>query len=146
MVDRKIRAAQRELVPLTTGLIVKTKNDRFHRLRAYVRKVRKSATLIQALWRRAIIRTVYVDPARDYWVECYDEDQGPDPYYYNTWTLVTLWKAPLAYRYFVGRYGAMSALKASRAGTAVYSEWVEIEEGGQVYNYNVNTKEYVLKE
>ncbi len=139
-----MRAAQRELVPLTTGLIVKTKNDRFHRLRSYVRKVRASATKIQSLWRRAIVRTVYTDDARDYWVECYDDEQGPDPYYYNTWTLVTLWKAPLAYKLFVGRYGAASELKASKAGSQ-YNEWIEIEEGGKMYKYNVNTKEYVEK-
>ena len=143
MIDRKIRAAQRELVPHTTGLIVKTKNDRFQRLRNYVRKVRRCATKIQALWRRAIIRVVYTDEARDYWVECYDEDQGPDPYYYNTWTLQTVWKPPLAYRYFVGRYNAVSELKAAKEGG--YSEWIEIEEGGKIYNYNVNTKEYVEK-
>jgi hypothetical protein len=146
VIDRKIRAAQRELVPLTTGLIVKTKNDRFHRLRSLVRKIRKSATTIQSLWRRAIIRTVYMDDARDYWVECYDDDQGPEPYYYNTWTLVTSWKIPLAYKYFVGRYGAAAELKAARLGAAMANEWIEIEEGGEMYRYNVNTKEYVKKE
>jgi hypothetical protein len=152
-IDRKIRAAKRELVPLTTGLIVKTKNERFQRLRNHVRLVRKSATKIQALWRRAIVRQVYRDPHRDYWIQCFDEEQGPEPYYYNTWTLETVWKPPLAYKLFVSRYrgGAGSAESSvvggsQQGGGGEYGDWIEIEEGGQTYHYNVQTKEYVLKE
>jgi hypothetical protein len=149
-IDRKIRAAKRELIPLTTGLIVKTKNERFQRLRNHVRLVRKSATKIQALWRRAIVRTVYTDPHRDYWIQCYDEEQGPEPYYYNTWTLETVWKAPLAYRLFVSRYRKNASVESSVVegdqGGGEYGDWIEIEEGGQMYHYNVQTKEYVLKE
>mmetsp|Transcript_15428 Transcript_15428/g.23272 ORF Transcript_15428/g.23272 Transcript_15428/m.23272 type:complete len:1050 (+) Transcript_15428:143-3292(+) len=139
VVDRKIRAVKRELVPLTTGLIVKTKKDRFNRLRSHVRKLRAAATKIQALWRRAIVRTVYTDPNRDYWVECYDEEQGPDPYYYNTWTLETVWKPPAAYVLFVSRY------KQNAATNPTGDDWIEIEENGIMYHYNLVTKEYVQK-
>jgi hypothetical protein len=145
-IDRKIRAAKRELIPLTTGLIMKTKNERYQRLRNHVRLVRKSATKIQALWRRAIVRQVYTDPHRDYWIQCYDEEQGPEPYYYNTWTLETVWKVPLAYRLFVSRYRRNESVSSSVAAEGGGdSDWIEIEDGGQKYHYNIHTKEYVLK-
>lgn len=130
---------------MTTGLIVKTKNERFQRLRNHVRLVRKSATKIQALWRRAIVRTVYTDPYRDYWIQCYDEEQGPEPYYYNTWTLETVWKPPLAYRLFVSRYHRNQSVNSSVVESSQDGDWIEIEEGGQTYHYNIHTKEYVLK-
>merc|ERR1712100_50061 len=90
-IERNIRATKRELVPLTTGLVMSIKKDRCHRLRAYVRQRDTSCIKIQALWRRAIVRTYYMDPYRDYWIECFDEEQGPDIYYYNTWSQITTW-------------------------------------------------------
>jgi hypothetical protein len=118
------------------------KRDRGRRLRNKVRLQRKSAITIQALWRRAFIRSIYTDPLRDYWVQCYDESQGPDPYYYNTYAMITSWKVPLAYKYFVGRYYVDKKKKVDK----VVSEWIEIEDGGKIYLYNVNTKENKLKE
>jgi hypothetical protein len=60
----------------------------------------------QKHWRGAIIRMAYRDPDRDYWIECMDEEQGDDKYYFNTWTSVTSWKAPFVYKVFgMGRAG-----------------------------------------
>lgn len=98
--QEKISAARRELVPLTTGLVVRTKKDRSKRLRDRVRLVRKSVTVIQRLWRKGLVLWAFYDPVRDYWIECVDEEQGDVPYYYNTWNQVTVWKMPLAYRLF----------------------------------------------
>lgn len=135
--DRRIRAAQRELVPLTTGLIDKTKRARFARLRDRVRLLRASATKIQALARGMILRIIYKHYARDYWIECFDLDQGPDPYYYNTYTLETSWRVPSAWTFFVGRYDAIKKHHAARA-----AEWVEIEDDGRKMWYNTRTKEF----
>jgi hypothetical protein len=98
--QEKIALARRELIPLTTGLIMRTKKDRVKRLRDHVRLVRKSAIRIQGLWRGSLVRWAKRDPARDYWIACEDDDQGDEPYYFNTWTKTTAWKKPLAYRYF----------------------------------------------
>ena len=96
----KVSAARKELIPLTTGLIERTKKERSKRLRDRVRLVRKSVTFMQAIMRRALVLWANSDSYRDYWIECVDEEQGDLPYYYNTWSQVTSWKMPLAYRYF----------------------------------------------
>lgn len=98
--QEKISTARRELVPLTTGLIVRTKKERSKRLRDRVRLVRRSVTAIQRLWRKALVLWAFYDPVRDYWIECVDEEQGDVPYYYNTWSKETVWKMPRAYRLF----------------------------------------------
>jgi hypothetical protein len=41
-----------------------------------------------------------MNPVRDYWIECVDEEQSSQPYYYNTASGETAWKMPLAYKYF----------------------------------------------
>lgn len=98
---RRVRAVQRELVPLTTGLVADTRLKRSTRLRNRVRLERRSSTKIQALWRRAIVRKAYEDPYRDYWIQCVDEEQGTaEPYYYNTYSAVTSWTEPFAFRLF----------------------------------------------
>lgn len=81
-------------------MVSEIKRNRAKRLRAKVRLQRSSCIKIQALWRRALTRVAYKDPLRDYWVECFDEEQGPDPYYYNTWSQETSWKVPNAVKYF----------------------------------------------
>lgn len=101
--NKSIETTKRELIPLTTGLIVTVKKDRSKRLRDLVRKRAALATKIQALWRRAITRVAYTDPIRSYWIECFDEEQGEKPYYYNTMSQVTSWKIPWAYRLFGNR-------------------------------------------
>ena len=95
-----------ELVPLTTGLVVHAKKERSARLRAIVRRKRKMATRIQALWRGAIVRVAFNDLDRDYWIQCFDAEQGEDPYYYNTITHQTTWTkgGPWCWRLFVSRY------------------------------------------
>ena len=52
---------------------------------------------------RAIVRVAYSDPMRDYWIECYDLEQSDKPYYYNTYSEETVWKVPLAFKYFGNR-------------------------------------------
>ena len=98
--ERHVRAARRELFPLTAGLVSEIKRNRGKRLRDKVRLQRASSAKIQGLWRRALVRVAYTDPLRDYWIECFDEDQGPDVYYYNTWSQETSWKVPSAVKYF----------------------------------------------
>lgn len=135
-VDRRIRATKRELVPLTTGLVVSVKRDRAQRLRNLVRSQRKASTIIQALWRRALVRVVYTDPLRDYWVECFDEEQGPEPYYYNTWSQETSWKEPAAHRMFIRPN--IERRKKKQADM----DWVEMTEGDKKFLYNMVTQEY----
>ena len=98
--DMEIEAARRELMPLTTGVVIHVKNERTKMLRKRVRGRNASAVKLQALWRRAIVRTAYSDPMRDYWIECYDLEQSDKPYYYNTYSEETVWKVPLAFKYF----------------------------------------------
>jgi hypothetical protein len=69
-------------------------------LRTKVRLLANSATKIQQLWRKTIARSAFLDPARDYWIECYDEEQSDQVFYFNTWTQETSWTKPLAYKYF----------------------------------------------
>jgi hypothetical protein len=101
--DMEISAARRELLPLTTGVAIHVKKERTRILRQRVRGRQMSATKIQALWRRAVVRVHYQNPHRDYWVECVDLEQSDKPYYYNTWTEETEWKMPLIYKLFGGR-------------------------------------------
>ena len=98
--DMEIEAARRELLPLTTGVVIQVKNERTKLLRKRVRGRNASAVKLQALWRRAIVRVAYSDPQRDYWIECYDLEQSDKPYYYNTYSEETVWKMPLAFKYF----------------------------------------------
>lgn len=98
--ERHVRAARRELFPLTAGMVSEVKRNRGKRLREQVRLQRRSCAKIQSLWRRALVRVAYCDPLRDYWIECFDEDQGPEVYYYNTWSQETSWKVPNAVKYF----------------------------------------------
>jgi hypothetical protein len=103
--DMEIEAARRELLPLTTGVVVMVKRERTRKLRQRVRGRNTSALKIQALWRRAIVRVAYNDPMRDYWIECYDLEQSDKPYYYNTYSEETVWKVPLAFKYFGAQSG-----------------------------------------
>ncbi len=101
--DVEIMMARRELLPLTTGVVIHVKKERTKVLRARVRGRQMSAKKIQALWRGAITRVHYKDPQRDYWVECHDLEQSDKPYYYNTWTEATEWKMPMVFKLFGGR-------------------------------------------
>jgi len=101
--DVEIMMARRELLPLTTGVVIHVKKERTKILRGRVRGRQKSATKIQALWRGAYTRVHFKDPMRDYWVECHDLEQSEKPYYYNTWSEATEWKMPMIYKLFGGR-------------------------------------------
>lgn len=94
-------------------MVSEVKKNRGKRLREKVRLERRSCSTIQSLWRRALVRVAYTDPLRDYWIECYDEDQGPDVYYYNTWSQETSWKVPSAVKYFHRKRDSVAALLES---------------------------------
>lgn len=100
----QIAFAQRELVPLTTGLVADVKKRRMLALRHAVHSRRDGATKIQAMLRRAMVRYSLYDPFKDYWVRRLDKELSDQPYYYNYQTKETVWKMPLAYRFFGDRY------------------------------------------
>lgn len=141
-VERRIRSLRREIVPLTTGLVIFIKKDRGRRLRALVRLRKSSAIKIQSLWRRAIIRSLYVQPERDYWIECFDIEQGPDAYYFNTYTQVTAWKEPLSFRFFGRLIQERLSRAAQQSERSGQSEWIQVEQNGTKYMFNVKTQEY----
>jgi hypothetical protein len=99
--EEAVAHTRRELVPLTTGLVSRVKKNRSARLRKLVRDKYKAATMMNSLARRALVRITYNEPDRDYWIECMDEQQGEEPYYYNTLTEVTSWKQPRAFKLFI---------------------------------------------
>lgn len=119
--DRDILLTQRELVPLTTGLIANVKRERTVRLRALIWRRRKSAVAIQAVWRRALVRSALYDPHFESWVQRMDRTQSDQPYYFNTASRQIVWKKPLAYRYFgersVSVMDAMQNYAATGHGT-----------------------------
>ena len=102
--DVEIAAARRELIPLTTGVVIQVKKRRAEALRIRVRARKAAAVKVQSIWRRACVRTVSVDPVKMYWVKCFDLEQSEKPYYYNSWTNATEWKEPAAHKYFCRRY------------------------------------------
>jgi hypothetical protein len=98
--DLEIAAARRELIPLTTGVVIQVKKRRAEALRARVRMRKAAAIKMQALWRGAIVRVAWADSVKMYWVKCTDLEQSEKPYYYNTWSNATEWKEPWAHRLF----------------------------------------------
>jgi hypothetical protein len=112
--DRDIMLTQRELVPLTTGLIANVKRERAQRLRAMIWRSRNACTIIQAMWRRALVRSALYDPYFEGWVRRFDRNQSDQPYYFNTMSKQIVWKMPLAYRYYGERtVSAMDALRTN---------------------------------
>jgi hypothetical protein len=101
--ERDILLTQRELIPLTTGLIADVKRKRAKRLRELVWRRRDSAKRIQAVWRRALVRFSLYDPYKESWVAKIDRERSDEPYYLNTASKEVTWKKPLAFNYF-GRY------------------------------------------
>jgi hypothetical protein len=99
-IERDILLTQRELIPLTTGLIADVKRRRAQFLRQLVWTRRDAAKKVQALWRRALVRTALYDPVKDYWVARIDRERSDEPYYFNTWSKEIVWKKPLAFNYF----------------------------------------------
>jgi hypothetical protein len=98
--QRQIRDTERQLAPLTQGLIATVKKERGIRLRAQVRRRRWASGKIQAMVRGKLVRIAASDAHRMHWIECLDEEVSLKPYYYNVVTEVTEWRMPLAYRYF----------------------------------------------
>lgn len=130
-IERQIEAARRELIPLTTGKVVQIKRERALRLRTRVRFVKRCVASIQALWRGALVRISLQDPVRDYWVQCFDEDQGEKFFYYNTWNHQTLWKMPPAYRYF---HNQTEEMGGSRPLNKILLQQLKDSDEAEVYN------------
>eukprot|EP00601_Ochromonadales_sp_CCMP2298_P034234 CAMPEP_0173350688 /NCGR_PEP_ID=MMETSP1144-20121109/15044_1 /TAXON_ID=483371 /ORGANISM="non described non described, Strain CCMP2298" /LENGTH=934 /DNA_ID=CAMNT_0014298705 /DNA_START=87 /DNA_END=2892 /DNA_ORIENTATION=- len=102
--DRDITFAQRELIPLTTGVISNVKHERTDALRRRVHERRDAARRVQAVWRRALVRCSLYDAYKEYWVEKLDRDLSDSPFYYNVQSKEVLWQKPLAYMFFGERY------------------------------------------
>lgn len=99
-VTNEVKLTQRELIPLTTGLIADVKRKRTERLRNMVRLQRKNSVVIQSLWRRALVRKSLYDPYKLHWVQRLDREQSDKPFFLNLQTGQQTWQMPLAYRYF----------------------------------------------
>ncbi len=95
---RHIRHISRELVPLTTGTIDKTKHDRTQYLRWKVRTEKAASTLIQRKFRGHWIRSAVYAQDRDFWIEDYDTTTGQN-LYINTWSNETRWRKPLSMKF-----------------------------------------------
>lgn len=102
--ERDVLFAQRELIPLTTGLIADVKRVRSNRLRQKIWARRDSAVKIQALWRRALVRCALYDPHKEYWIMKIDQELLDKPFYFNLESRETVTAKPLAYTYFGDRY------------------------------------------
>mmetsp|Transcript_24822 Transcript_24822/g.41360 ORF Transcript_24822/g.41360 Transcript_24822/m.41360 type:complete len:948 (+) Transcript_24822:195-3038(+) len=103
--NREIDFTKRELVPLTTGLIGEVKRQRAEALRKRVHQRRDASTLIQRLWRRALVRSALYDENFQYWVIRRDRELSDDPFYYNVKSREVVWQKPIAYKFFGDRYG-----------------------------------------
>jgi hypothetical protein len=79
--DRDIAFAQRELIPLTTGVISSVKHERTSALRKRVHDRREAARKIQALWRRALVRGALYDEYKEFWVEKLDTELSDSPFW-----------------------------------------------------------------
>mgnify|MGYP006085890177 CR=1 FL=1 len=91
---RHIRHVKRELVPLTSGTVERTKVERTQRLRETVRAQKHGSEYIQKMFRGHHIRNAIYSEDRDYWIEDYDTTTGQN-LYFNTWSQETRWKKPL---------------------------------------------------
>lgn len=108
-VERDILLAQRELIPLTTGVIAEVKRRRVQALREAVKKKQWAAIVIQAIIRRALVRCALYDEYKEYWVSRIDREQSDKPYYLNVMSKEITWKKPLAFRYFGNRVQSIPA-------------------------------------
>lgn len=107
--DRDIVLAQRELIPLTTGLIAEVKRRRAQVLRDAVQRRTKAVLAIQAVWRRALVRCALYDEHKEYWVSRIDLEQSDKPYYLNVATKEITWQKPLAFSFFGNRVTSIPA-------------------------------------
>jgi F-box/leucine-rich repeat protein 2/20 len=82
MCDKDIRQTRRELIPLTTGVIVKTKRERTERLRNAVRRRAAAIVKIQSVFRGYRLRKAIGDAYSQTWVTCTDE-ASTTVYYHN---------------------------------------------------------------
>ena len=91
---RHIRHVSRELVPLTTGTIEKTKYERTTFLRHKVRVEKAASEDIQRVFRGFWVRGAVHGDDRDFWIEDYDTTTGQN-LYFNSWSNETRWRKPL---------------------------------------------------
>jgi len=99
--QRHIRHVSRELVPLTTGTIEKTKYERSTYLRHKVRTEKAASADIQRIFRGHWVREAVYRPDRDFWLEDYDTTTGQNLYVntYDPENELTRWRKPLAMKF-----------------------------------------------
>ena len=141
--QRHIRHISRELIPLTTGTIEKTKYERTTYLRHKVRAEKAASTDIQKIFRGFFVRSAVLDPSRDFWIEDYDTTTGQN-LYFNSWTSETRWRKPLGMRLsedfnLAVKQGTGGGEDLRRAGG-----WVEMtdRQRNMKYFFNNSTNKY----
>ncbi|GMI33163.1 hypothetical protein TeGR_g14531, partial [Tetraparma gracilis] len=135
--QRHIRHVSRELVPLTTGTIEKTKYERTTYLRHKVRLEKGATTDIQRIFRGHWIRDAVWSPGRDFWLEDYDTTTGQN-LYFNSWTNETRWRKPLSMKlneaFHIGeKLGGGAGDELKKAGG-----WVEMKDVQHNLKYYFN--------
>jgi F-box/leucine-rich repeat protein 2/20 len=141
--QRHIRHVSRELVPLTTGTIEKTKYERSNFLRHKVRAEQAASIDIQRRFRGYWVRGAIYSEDRDFWVEDYDTTTGQN-LYINSWSNETRWRKPLSLKFnevfHIGeKLGGGSGEEMKKAGG-----WVEMKDvqHNLVYYYNNSANLY----
>jgi len=135
--QRHIRHVSRELVPLTTGTIEKTKYERSAYLRRKVRTERAASVDIQKIFRGHWIRAAIWSKDRDFWIEDYDTTTGQN-LYFNSWTNETRWRKPRA-MFLNEEFNLTAKLGGGRGGEMKEAGgWVEMRDVAHnlVYYFN----------
>ena len=140
---RHIRHVSRELVPLTTGTIEKTKYERTTFLRQKVRVEKSASTDIQRIFRGFLVRFSLYDPSRDFWIADYDTTTGQN-LYFNSWTNETRWKKPLSMR--LSEEFSLAVKQGTGGGENLRSAggWVEMtdKQRNLTYYFNNSSNSY----
>lgn len=139
---RHIRHVKRELVPLTTGTIERTKVERTQRLRETVRAQTFSSTYIQKMFRGYHVRGAVYAEERDYWIEDYDTTTGQN-LYFNTWSQETRWRKPLSMK-LNEEFNLSEQQGGKEEGVVSCGGWVEMNDKkkGVVYWFNNSSNDY----
>ena len=139
---RHIRHVKRELVPLTTGTIERTKIERTQRLRETVRAQLHGSTYIQKIFRGHHVRSSIYAEDRDYWIEDYDTTTGQN-LYFNTWSQETRWRKPLS-MILNEEFNLNAQQGGNEEGLVSVGGWVEMNDKtkGVVYWFNNSSNVY----
>ncbi|GMH96083.1 hypothetical protein TrVE_jg13687 [Triparma verrucosa] len=140
---RHIRHISRELVPLTTGTIEKTKIERTNYLRHKVRVEKAASTDIQKCFRGFWVRCAVHGADRDFWVEDYDTTTGQN-LYFNSWTNETRWRKPLGMKLAEEFNLAVKQGKTGGDDLRKAGGWIEMidHQKNLTYFYNNSSQAY----